>query len=110
MSGKITNGRFFYQQSGASSKNGFRWVAGVGAGSRENKVARSCGVNQFGGCFEATNPSFGKYDDVGFGAVSEVVECSNMFRGEHGAGIEGADVMQCNIYFTASKKQSEIMQ
>ena len=34
----------------------------------------------------STNPSFGKCDDVEFVAVSEVVECSNMFRGEHGAG------------------------
>ena len=26
----------------ASGKNGFRWVAGVGAGSREKRVARRC--------------------------------------------------------------------
>ena len=42
-------------------------------------------------CCGATNPCFGKCDDVGFGVVGEVVECGNMFSGEHGAGIEGAD-------------------
>ena len=30
-------------------------------------------------------------DDVRFVVVGEVVECGNMFRGEHEAGIEGAD-------------------
>ena len=30
-------------------------------------------------------------DDVGFVVVGEVVECCNMFRGEDGADIEGAD-------------------
>ena len=69
----------------------FRWFAGVGAGSREKRVDRSSGVDLFGKCCGATNPSFCKCDDVGFMTVSEVVECSNMFRGEHGAGIEGAD-------------------
>ena len=29
-----------------------------------------------------------KCDDVGFVVVGEVVECGNMFRGEHGASIE----------------------
>ena len=28
-----------------SGKNGLRWVADVGAGSREKRVARRCGVN-----------------------------------------------------------------
>ena len=87
----IVNKRFFYYENGAFSKNEFRWVAGVGTEIREKKVARRCGVDYFGRCCGATNPSFVKCDDVGFVTDSEVVECSNMFRDEHGASIEGAD-------------------
>ena len=41
--------------------------------------------------YGATNPCFSKCDDVRFVVVSDVVECGNMFRGEHRADIEGAD-------------------
>ena len=34
---------------------------------------------------------FSKCDDVGLVVVGEVVECGNMFRGEHGVSVEGAD-------------------
>ena len=40
---------------------------------------------------QVLNPCFSKCDNVGFVVVGEVVECGNMFRGEHGAGNEGAD-------------------
>ena len=29
--------------------------------------------------------------------IGEVIECGNMFRGEHGAGIEGADEEVCGV-------------
>ena len=29
--------------------------------------------------------------------VGEVIECGNMFRGEHGASIEGADEEVCRV-------------
>ena len=29
--------------------------------------------------------------------VGEVVECGNIFRGEHGVGIEGADEEVCGV-------------
>ena len=59
----------------------------------EAGVARRSGVDSLGRCCGATNPSFNKCDDVGFVVVGEVIECCNMFRGEHRAraGIEGAD-------------------
>ena len=75
----------------------FRWVAGVGAGSREEIVARRCGVDKLGRCCGATNPCLSKCDDVGFVAVGQVVECSNMFRGEHGPSVEGADEEVCRV-------------
>ena len=43
------------------------------------------------------NPCFSKCDDVGFVVVSHVVECCNMFRGEHGASVEVADEEVCNV-------------
>ena len=60
-----------------------------GAEKREQPGGR--GVDQLGRCCEARNPCFSKYDDVWFVVVGEAVECCNMFRGEHGAGIEGVD-------------------
>ena len=33
----------------------------------------------------------------GFVVVSQVVECCNMFRGEHGASVEGADEEVCRV-------------
>ena len=45
MSSRILNERFFYLEGSASGKNGFRWVAGIEAGSREKRVARRCGVD-----------------------------------------------------------------
>ena len=38
---------------------------------------------------------FSKCDDVRFVVVDKVVECGNMFRGEHRADIEGADEEVC---------------
>ena len=61
---RITNERFFHEEGSASGRNGFGWVAGIGAGSREKRVARRCGVEWFGRCCEATNPCFSKSDDV----------------------------------------------
>ena len=46
------------------------------------------------------NPCFIKCDDVGFVVVYEVVECSNMFKGEFEAGIEGADEEVCRVGWT----------
>ena len=43
------------------------------------------------------NPCFSKCDDVGLVVIGEVVECANMFRVEHGAGIEGADEKVCGV-------------
>ena len=40
---------------------------------------------------------FHKRDYVGFVVVSQVVECGNMFRGEHGASVEGADEEVCRV-------------
>ena len=48
-------------------------------------------------CCGAMNPCFSKCDDVGFVVVGEVVECGNMFGGEHGAGIEDADEEHCMV-------------
>ena len=45
ISSRVLNDRFFYQEGNASGTNGFRWVAGVGAGSREKIVAGRCGVD-----------------------------------------------------------------
>ena len=45
MGSRILNERFFYYESSAFCKNEFRWVAGVGAGSREKRLARGCGVD-----------------------------------------------------------------
>ena len=36
-------------------------------------------------------------DDVEFVVVGKVVECGNLFRGEHGANIEGADEEVCKV-------------
>ena len=63
----------------------------MGVGSREKRVVRRCGVDLLGRCCGAMNPCFNKCNDVGFVIVGEDVECGNMFRGEHGAGIESAD-------------------
>ena len=65
--------------------------AGVGTGSREMRVARRCGVDELGRCCDATNPCFVICDDVRFVVVGQVVECDNVFRGEHETSIEGAD-------------------
>ena len=43
------------------------------------------------------NPCFSKCDDVGFVVVGQVVECDNMFRGEHEASVEGADEEVCRV-------------
>ena len=48
-------------------------------------------------CCGATNPCFSKCDDVGFVVVGQVVECGNMFRGEHGASVENADEEVCRV-------------
>ena len=69
----------------------------MGAGSREERVARRCGVDYLGRCCGATNPCYSKCDDVGFVVVSQVVECGNMFRGEHGASVEAADEEVCRV-------------
>ena len=45
MSSGVLNERFFYLEDSASGENGFRRVAGVGPGSREERVARRCGVD-----------------------------------------------------------------
>ena len=45
MSSRVLNERFFYKEGSASSENGFRWVSGVGAGSREERVTRRCEVD-----------------------------------------------------------------
>ena len=66
------NERFFYQEGSASGKNWFRWVAGVGAGGREKRVARRCRVDQLGRCCEATNPCFSKCNDVGLMVVGKI--------------------------------------
>ena len=34
---------------------------------------------------------------LGFVVVGQVVECGNMFRGEHGASVEGADDEVCRV-------------
>ena len=41
--------------------------------------------------------SVGKCDDVRFVVVGQVVECGNVFRGEHGTSIEGADEEVCRV-------------
>ena len=43
------------------------------------------------------NPCFSKCDDVGFVVVSQVIECGNMFRCEHGASVEGTDEEVCRV-------------
>ena len=48
-------------------------------------------------CCRATNPCFSKCDDVRFVVVGKVVECGNMFGGEHSASIEGADEDVCRV-------------
>ena len=45
----------------------------------------------------ATNPCFSKCDDVRFVVVGQVVECGDMFRGEHGASVEGTDEEVCRV-------------
>ena len=50
--------------------------------------------------YRATNPCFGTCDNVGFVVVGQVVECGNMFRGEHGASVEGADEEVCRVVGT----------
>ena len=79
MSSRILNERFFYLEGSASGKNGFRWVADVGAGSREKRIAGRCVVDKLGRCCGATNPCFSKCDDVRFVVVGNVVKCGNMF-------------------------------
>ena len=64
---------------------------------KRKRVAKRCEVDQLVRCCGATNPCFGKCDDIEFVVVGEVVECGNMFRGEHGAGIEGADEEVCGV-------------
>ena len=48
-------------------------------------------------CCGATNSCFSKCDDVRFVVVDKVVECGNMFRGEHRVGIEGGDAEVCGV-------------
>ena len=43
------------------------------------------------------NPCFRKCYDVGFVVVGQVIECDNMFRGEHGASVKGADEKVCRM-------------
>ena len=43
------------------------------------------------------SPCFGKCDDVRFVVVGQIVECGNVFRGEHGTSIEGADEEVCRV-------------
>ena len=69
----------------------------MGTGGREKSVARRCGVDLLGRCCRATNPCLDKCDDVRFVVVGQVVECGNVFRGEHGANIEGADEEVCRV-------------
>ena len=38
-----------------------------------------------------------------FVVVGQVVECGNMFRGEHGASVEGADEKVCRVYIVCNK-------
>ena len=38
-----------------------------------------------------------KCDDVGFVVVGDVVECGNMFMGDHGASVEDADEEVCRV-------------
>ena len=73
------------------------WVAGVGAGSREERIARRCGVDYLSRCCGAANPFFSKCDDVRLVIVGQVIECGNMFRDEHGASVEGADEEVCRV-------------
>ena len=40
---------------------------------------------------------FSKCDNVWFVVVGQVVECGNMFGGEHGASVEGADEEVCRV-------------
>ena len=40
---------------------------------------------------------FCKCDDIRFVVVGQVVECGNVFRGEHGTSIEGADEKVCRV-------------
>ena len=68
----------------------------MGAGSRDKRVARRCGVVCLGRCCEATTPCFCKCNDVGFVVVGEVVKCSNMLRGEHGAKVVGVGTNKYN--------------
>ena len=68
----------------------------MGAGSREERVARRCGVDYLGR-YGATNPCFSKCHDVGFVVVGPVVDCGKMFRSEHGASAEGADEEVCRV-------------
>ena len=59
--------------------NGFPvWERGA-----EKRVAGRCGVDSLGRCCGATNTCFSKCDDVGFVVVGKVVDCGNIFRGEH---------------------------
>ena len=45
MSSRVVNEMFLYKEGSAFGKNGFRWVAGAGAGSREKRVAGRCGID-----------------------------------------------------------------
>ena len=72
-------------------------VSGVGADLRRKSIARRCVVDYLGRCCGATNQFFSKCDDVESVVVREVVECGNMFRGEHAADIEGAYEEVCGV-------------
>ena len=65
----------FIRKAVPPARMGLDGVAGVGAGSREKRVARRCGVDQLGRCYGATNPCFSKCGDARFVAVGKVVEC-----------------------------------
>ena len=49
------------------------------------------------GVVELRYPCFSKCQDVRFVVIGKVVECGNMFGGEHRASIEGADEEVCRV-------------
>ena len=55
------------------------------------------GVESISSAGRATNPCFGKCDDVRFVVVGQIVECGNVLRSKHETSIEGADEEACRV-------------
>ena len=67
------------------------------SGGREKSVARRLESISSAGVVELRIHVSVKCNDVGFVVVGEIVECGNMFWGEHGACIEDADEEVCEV-------------